>query len=164
MRTLIVFSSKYGATQKCAESIKNGLKHDVSLVNLRNQTCSNIDDYDVILIGSAIYAGKIPKEISTFLNENKKELLTKKIGLFLCCKEEGLKAQNYLKDNFPDWVYERAFIKEHLGHGINFKKMNFIEKVIIKSLIKIKESYLDLKHDNIERVINTVNRLDDSRG
>ncbi len=160
MKTLIVFSSKYGTTQNCGELLKKGLNHDVNMINLKNSYSVNLKEYDVVIIGCSIYAGRAQKKVVKFIENNKEALQTKKIGLFVCCKEEGEKALEYIKGNYPDWIINKALAKEHFGHEVNLEKMGFLDKIILKAAAKVTRSYSDIKTENIESFVNTINRLD----
>ncbi len=164
MKTLILFSSKYGATEKCAEFIAQGLKGTVDLVNLKKETCKGLDSYQTILIGGSVYAGRLQGEVKQFLEAHQPILKEKNIGLFLCCKDEGAKAIEYLQTNLPPWALERAFMKEHLGHEIDFNKMNFMERTLLKVIFKVKEGYSQINTDAIKRVTKIVNELDAVNG
>ncbi|KNF08988.1 flavodoxin [Gottschalkia purinilytica] len=164
MKTLIIFSSKYGSTKKCAELIMKDLKGKVNMINLKNQKCKNVDNYDTVLICGAIYAGKLHSEVRKFVEDNKECLLEKNLGLFICCKEEKEKALEYMKYNIPDLIIQKAFIKEHLGHEINLEKMNFLEKFLLKSIFKIKESYSKVDYDAIKRITNKINEMGVTNG
>lgn len=164
MKTLIVFSTKYGTTKKCAELVKNGLKHEVNLVNLKNDNSINLKEYDTVVIGGSVYVGKIQKEIVKFVDDNKKDLQTKKIGLFVCCKFDGKKPLEQIQNSLPEWIVKKAFAKEYLGHELRLENMSFFDKLITKSVVKVKESYSDLKTENIDRLISAINRLDGISG
>ncbi|HHV99651.1 MAG TPA: hypothetical protein GXX36_08780 [Clostridiaceae bacterium] len=158
MKTLILFSSRYGATEKCANLIMKGLRDDAEVINLKNGESKDIDNYDVILIGGGVYAGKLQSEITKFIEDNKECLRNKKVGVFLCCKESE-KTSEYAKANLPAWLVNDLFLLENTGYEINFERMNFLEKFLFKSLFKIKRSYSDLKYDSIEKIVNEVNRM-----
>lgn len=160
MKTLILVSSKYGAAEKCAKLIMKDLEEKVDMINLKNKECKEIDSYDTVIIGGSVYAGRIGKEIKKIIENNKESLCKKNVGLFVCCKEEGEKAQEFIKANIPEWLIERAFIKEHLGHEINLEKMNFLERFLLKNIFKVKESYSMIDYDALKRLIEKINRMD----
>lgn len=162
MKNLIVFSSKYGTTKRCGELLKKGLKNHTDMINLKDNYSVNLKEYDVAIIGCSIYAGRAQKEVINFIENNKEGLQTKKIGLFICCKEEGEKALEYIKANYPEWIMNRALVKEHFGHEVNIEKMGFLDKIILKVVAKANKSYSDIKTENIEGFINAINRLDDT--
>ena len=81
MKTLIVFSSKYGTVERCAKLIAEKLG-DAVLENLRNNSDIKISDFDTVIIGGSIYSGKIRDEIKEFCTKQHKELIKKRLGLF----------------------------------------------------------------------------------
>jgi len=158
MKTLILFSSRYGATEKCANLIMKELRDDVDVINLRNGEFRDIGNYDIILIGGGVYAGKLQSEITKFIEANEDCLRNKKVGIFLCCKDSE-KTAEYAKANLPDWLINGLFLLENTGYEINFERMNFFEKFLFKTLFKIKKSYSELKYDSIEKIANKVNKM-----
>jgi menaquinone-dependent protoporphyrinogen oxidase len=156
MKTLVLYSSRYGSTEKCANLIMKRLNGKADAVNVKNLKIDAMDSYDTILIGGGIYAGRFQSEITEFVKRNEEYLRSRKVGVFLCCKE-GEKITEYIKTNLPDWLTSELFILEHLGHEINIDKLNFMGKFLFKTLFKVKESYSDLKYDSIDRIVNTIN-------
>ena len=69
MKTLIIYASKTGTTQKCAKRIKEQLK-DATVVNIDNQK-EDISQYDLIVIGSPIRIGMMDNRIKKFLINNR---------------------------------------------------------------------------------------------
>lgn len=157
MKTLIVYSSKHGTTEKCANLIAKDLMGLVEIVNLKNKTCKDINSYENVIIGGSIHAGRLQDEVKKFAKENEEILGNKNIGLFVCCKDEGEKAIEYMQYNLPESIIEKSIIKEHLGHEINLDKMNFLEKILLKGIFKIKESYSKIDYDAIKRITNKIN-------
>ena len=84
MKTLILFASRYGATEEIAYMLKSAIGGDVTLCNVRDRGVS-LEGYDTVIIGSCVYMFKLDKHIKRFLRRNEKALLGKKLGLYLCC-------------------------------------------------------------------------------
>jgi menaquinone-dependent protoporphyrinogen oxidase len=87
-KALIVYGTRYGATGMTANEIADVFREeglDTTLVNLKNQKVKDINDYDLVLVGSGIKIKKWTKEPEKFLKKFKNELATKKTGLFICC-------------------------------------------------------------------------------
>ena len=82
MKTIIMYSSKYGCTEDCVKALKSKLNGECRLVNLKNVGAIDFQQYDWVIIGGSIYVGKIQKEVRLFCERNLKELLTKNITLF----------------------------------------------------------------------------------
>ena len=98
MRTLIVFYSRTGTTKKAAEALAEKIGADVeelvdqkdrsgmsgwlksgrdamrkSLTSL-NETKKNPADYDLIIIGSPVWAGTMSAAVRTYLSDNQAKL------------------------------------------------------------------------------------------
>jgi menaquinone-dependent protoporphyrinogen oxidase len=87
-KALIVYGTRYGATEMTAEEVANVFREeglDVKVVNLKDEKVKDISEYDLVLIGSGIKIKKWTKEPEQFLKKFQKELAEKKTALFICC-------------------------------------------------------------------------------
>ena len=85
---LIVFGTRYGATANTSEGIAETLskeEFDVKVVNLKKDKVKYITEYDLIIVGSGIQMNKWTAEPEKFLKKFQKELVSKKVALFVCC-------------------------------------------------------------------------------
>lgn len=158
MKTLIVYATKYGSTKTCAEKIKNQLKNDVDLVDIKKQKNPEINDYTTIIIGGSMYAGRIQKQIKKFCTANINNLLQKKIGLYICCMYEGNQAEQQFKEAFPESLQQHAAARGILGGALNFNKMNFLEKTIIKKISGVEKSLSSISEEKISSFINDLQK------
>lgn len=157
MKTLIIYASKYGCTQKCAKSLAKKLSGDVELSNIKQGKTYDLSQYDKVIIEGSIYMGKIQKEISDFCSENLSILRNKKIGLFICGmqKEETLEAE--LAGAFPEQLVVQAVGKEVLGGEFILKKLTFLERFIVKKVSKIDKDTSIIREENIDKLAQSVN-------
>ena len=87
-KALIVYGTRYGATEMTAKEIADVFRQeglDTSVVNVKEEKVKDISDYDLVLVGSGIKIKKWTKEPEKFLKKFQKELATKKTALFICC-------------------------------------------------------------------------------
>lgn len=64
MKILITYFSHTGNTEKVANSIKEGLnENDVDLIPVKDVDPSKLNYYDLVLLGSGIYASRIDKSL-----------------------------------------------------------------------------------------------------
>ncbi|PVX25896.1 MAG: nitric oxide synthase [Candidatus Bathyarchaeum sp.] len=87
-KALIVYGTRYGATEMTANDIADVFRDeglDVKVVNLKDEKVKDISDYDLVLVGSGIKIKKWTKEPEKFLSKFQKELANKKTVLFICC-------------------------------------------------------------------------------
>lgn len=152
MNTLIVYASKYGCAEKCAMELSKEFDGNVDIVNLKENQRIDLDKFDKVIIGGSVYIGKIQKEVTDFINKNLKELLERKIGLFICGMQEGNELEKEIADNFPADLLNSAKSVRHFGGAFDFKKMNFMEKAIVKKIVKVSSDKSDIKHENIKQL------------
>jgi menaquinone-dependent protoporphyrinogen oxidase len=87
-KALIVYGTRYGATEMTSEDIADVLRQeglDVKLVNAKKDKVKDITDYELVIVGSGIQINKWTKEPEKFLKKFQKELAQKKVALFVCC-------------------------------------------------------------------------------
>ncbi len=153
MNTLIVYATQYGCTAKCANTLSVNLKEDdnssVSVVDLGNKQKIALGEFEIVIIGGPITAGKINSKVRKFCADNLADLLKKKIGLFIC-GANAEEAQKELSDNFPQELLNIATAKGYFGYEFNFEKMNFAMKAIIKKISKVDKSVSNILEDNIK--------------
>jgi menaquinone-dependent protoporphyrinogen oxidase len=129
--------SSHGCAEKAARLLESLLPGSPGLVNLETQDAPDLSLYDTILIGGSIRIGSIQKRIRKFCEKNLESLLTKRIGLFICCMYEGEKAMDQLRKNFPEAVVIHATATGVFGGELDFNVMNAFEKMIIRDIIGI---------------------------
>jgi menaquinone-dependent protoporphyrinogen oxidase len=91
----IVFSSSLGKTKKVAIYVAKGLNADV--FDLKKQTVINLSEYNHIIFGTGIHAGKPYGPLVEFLEKNKDQLKGKKKSLFISCKYDAEKGEAQMK-------------------------------------------------------------------
>ncbi|TYB91341.1 MAG: flavodoxin [Kosmotoga sp.] len=149
MSTLIIYSSKTGTTEKCAKKLSRLLENDAKLINLNNAKSENLANYDSVILGGNIRAGKAPSKLKKFVHKHP-ELKKKKLGIFLCFADVSEKLDEYLAKNFDEEFLKNCDVKGHFGGVFHFDRMNFIIRKIVK---KISEGHPEpkIKEENIEK-------------
>jgi len=156
MQILIVYSTHHGCTEKCAGSLARQLAGDVRTVDLKKAKLPPLNQFETIIIGGSIHAGRVQQRITKFCNKNRDLLRSRRLGLFLCCMEEGDKAAEQFNQAFPDDLRAHATVKGFFGGEFNFNRMNWFEKAIIKKIAKIETSISKIKEDEITRFAKAI--------
>ena len=158
MKTLIVYTSKTGTTEKCVKILANKLTN-FKIVNLENENI-DIRDYDLVLIGSPIRMGMINKNIKRFIANNYNTLLQKKAAYFLCCGFNENWRQ-YYEQNIPKELLEHAIIYTTFGGEMIIEKQKGFDKFVTKMVTKNLDNNIQIKiiEDNIEEFIEKVNGI-----
>ena len=118
--------------------------------NLAKDETANLEDYDCIVVGGSIYAGRIHPKVARFCARNLDVLLQKKLGLFICCADLA-RVDEQMAGAFDERLREHAAVVEHFGYEYNFAKMNLLIRTIIRLIAKIHTSQSHIAEDNIER-------------
>ena len=157
MRTLLVYESTHGCTEKCSRRLHELLDTETDVIRLKRFGRPSIRKYNTIIIGGSIHAGMMQSRVRKFCEDYAATLLHKRIGLFVCCMEEGAKAQEQFENAFPDMLKERAVAKGIFGGEFNFERMNFFQKAIVRKVKGITESVSTINVGEIERFAGTIN-------
>ncbi len=140
MKTLITYCTTHGCTEKLVAEMQQSLGNGVSLCNLKKEKAPDLNTFDRIIVGGSIHAGQIQKTIKSFCKQNHSVLLEKELGLFICCMDEGSEAQMHFNNAYPDELIRHAKATACFGGEFNFKRMNFLEKFIVKKVAKVSGS------------------------
>lgn len=156
MNALIVYMSHHGTTERVVTTLKRhfGYNNSTSL-NLKNGFNADISIYDTIIIGGSIHAGKIQKGIRKFCAEYQEQLLTKKLGLFICHMDQDDPEKEF-EDAFPEVLREHAEATGLFGGELLFEKMNFAEKFIIRRITGETKTVSRINHQAINQFIEEI--------
>jgi menaquinone-dependent protoporphyrinogen oxidase len=157
MKTLIIYASKYGCTEKCSNLLKDKLTSEVKIVDMKKEKVPDINLFDNIIIGGSIYMGKIQKRVNEFCLKNNSTLTNKKLGFFICCMGEKDIAEKQIKTSFPEELLSKAIAIEHFGGEFIFGKMNFLERLIIKKISKTSNDKSTISEENINKFAQLIN-------
>ena len=133
MKTLILFASRYGATEEIAYMLKSAVGGDVTVRNIRERGIT-LDGYDTVIIGSCVYMFKLDKHIRHFLRRNEKTLMGKRLGVYLCCYTTP-GTEGYLEHFFSPELLAHAAAKDILGGKMQYEKMSYAYKQLFGALM-----------------------------
>lgn len=138
MKAIILYTSKYGCTEKAAYLLKSQLGEGTVVVNLMLAKVPPLVQYDTVILGGSIYYGKIQKEMSEYILKNQTELRDKRLGLFICAGTKREQAVQELKNSFPEDLFNKAVAKEVFGDEVDVQKLSFKDKFVLR-MVKGKE-------------------------
>lgn len=129
---IILFQSKYGATAKYAEWLREATGFD--MVETKKADINKVKEYDTIVLGGGVYASSIAG--LSFIKKNIDSLQGKKIAVFCAgaspYNEEAIEQVRRL--HFKD---KMSNIRLFYGRGAwNFKSMTFADRTLCKMLQK----------------------------
>ena len=159
MRTIIVYTTKYGCVEKAVNILKSKMTGDISIVNIAKEKAPSLDSFDNIILGGSIYVGKIQKALTKYIDANLPALLGKRVGLFICAAQPEPVSTKELEDNFPVELFNRAVVKEVFGHEYRLDKVGFINKIILRKVAGVTESASALSEDKITSFAKVMEQL-----
>lgn len=134
MKLLIAYATKSGTTKDAASMLaEHFAAHNVTLVDLGEQT-PRVEEFDAVVIGSYIRAGKIAKSAAAFLKSNREAILARPFGLYICCNFAD-NALSYFKSNFDERIWQNAASAMHFGGEMRIERQKGIEKLIMKAVL-----------------------------
>jgi len=157
MKTLVLFASRYGCTEKCANMLAEKINGDVEVKDLVKNKKIGLDGYDLVIIGGSIMAGKMNKVVTRFVDGNLQELLTQKAALFICCLQQGDTAKEQFNNAFPQQLLDQALARGYFGGEVDFAKLNFFMKGLMKKILETDKNVSNVSPENIEGFAQSVN-------
>jgi menaquinone-dependent protoporphyrinogen oxidase len=153
-KVLIVYGTRYGATQGTSEEIAEVLKEEgleVKVVNVKKEKVKEISPYELIIVGSGMQMGKWTREPEKFLNQFQEELANKKVAIFVSSAARALmeyeKKTEEIEKNRKQYLEEKAtkynlqpISMVTLGGVWDFNKMNILLRKTLSSVKKEIES------------------------
>ena len=147
---LVTYASKYGATKEIAEKIgavlrQSGFQVEVTPVD----SIRDINQYDAVVLGSAVYVGQWQKKAARFLQTNEKTLSSRPVWVFSSGPTgkgdpvellQGWRLPDALKP-VVDRIQPRDIAVFH--GSIDPEKINFFEKQMVKTVKALSGDFRD---------------------
>jgi menaquinone-dependent protoporphyrinogen oxidase len=157
IKTAIIYTSHHGTTETVAKLIQQQLQPlPVDLIDLKINKHPCTGNYETIILGSSIHAGKNQSVMQNFCKRYMPELLQKRIGLFLCCMNKAESEQN-IQNAYPEILRNRAFSIQLMGGEYRMEKMNFIEKFLLKKIVKVTSSQSSINYAAVSGLVKEIN-------
>jgi menaquinone-dependent protoporphyrinogen oxidase len=141
MKTLLVFGTRYGATASTSEEIARVLRSegfDVKVVNAKEEKIKDISPYELVIVGSGMQFGRWTGEAEDFLKKFQKELVQKKVVLFISTMKTVTEREGKIEEleKTRKMELEDKVTKYNLqpislgffGGVLDFNKMNIITR------------------------------------
>lgn len=160
MRTLILYATKYGFSEKCAKLLSEKITGDLDLINISKNNNPDLSVYEKVIIGGPIYMGIMNSSITEYCNKNIEHLENKKIALFVCSMFGDSRAEENMQKAFPDGLKKVALSMQLLGGELSINKMKFMDKFIAKMVSKVPLKPGEIVNNGI--ILENIDKLADS--
>ena len=133
MNNIIIYGSHYGTTKQYAEE----LSRRTNIKAIPFKEVKEINDYNNIIYLGGLYAGGVlgmSKTIKKLKDVSNKKIIIVTVGLSDPTDEVNQNnIRNNIKNQIPKEIFEKAKIF-HLRGGIDYSKLNFAHKTMMKLL------------------------------
>lgn len=138
-KALVVYATRCGSTKRVAEIISDELAKNGYTAELTTPDKSRaVAPYDLVVVGTAIRAGKCMSEAQGFLKAKSNELAAKKTSLFVVCltmKDDNDKARAEADAYFkPLESLVKPASKGMFAGAMDFAKVPFLLRPILKKM------------------------------
>ena len=154
MKILIAYFSNTGNTEKIAKSMQDGLMdYDVDLISAIDVDPSTLSSYDIVFLGSGVYASRIDKSILTMIKKAVPELPAKFV--YFCThtslklfQEPFKRITGIIKNHNCEIIGEFDCVGENLGIPLD-TQLAMLEKLPEDQREKAKKDMAEIKgHPN----------------
>ena len=159
MKILIAYRSRYGCTRRYAELLAGKLAGEVTLADLRREGRLSPAAFDLVLLGSPIYAGAVPAGVTRFCERHRPALLRVPVGLFICCLYEGERARAQLDSAYPDWLSLHAFGRWTLGGEIRPDSLRFFDRLLVRAMGRGVGELSRFRPEDLQDILRRVGQL-----
>ena len=161
MKTLILYMTSHGCTEKAVNLLKILIGGDLTVVNLEASNPPDLTSFQRIIIGGSIRIGSIQKRIRKFCEKNMDALLARQTGLFICCMFEGETALEQLKKNFPEALWKHAASLGLFGGELEFSKLNAFERMLVQQVANISVDVSNFSTEAVRRFAGEMSRSEE---
>ncbi|MEH7417615.1 flavodoxin domain-containing protein [Neobacillus drentensis] len=160
MKSLIVYCSSHGTTEKVVGILSEYLAGEVVSVDLKKDNHNiDLEKYDAVIIGGSIHAGMIQRRIKKFIHAFHEKLVDKELGLFLVCMREGDLAVEQFNNAYPQDLRKNSVALGLFGGEFLVSKMNFFERQVVKKVDGITADQYKLDFEAIREFTSRFNNL-----
>jgi menaquinone-dependent protoporphyrinogen oxidase len=140
-RVLVAYATKNGSTAEIADAIADELRGRGAEVDCRDAgTVRDVDSYDAVVLGSAVYMKRWRKEARRFLRRHRRELGELPFWVFSSGpvgeqKQGDTKAAEWAEPRRMVATVERLGAREHVifGGRVPLEPTNFIERAMLEN-------------------------------
>ena len=173
MKSLLIYSTTDGQTEKICEEIKKNSIHKQSfnIVSVEDAFKLKLYEYDQIILGASIRYGRHNPEIYKFIKNNKHVLENKK-NAFFSVNVVARKAEKSTPSTNP---YMQKFLKKSkwkpmklgvFAGKVDYPNLNFVNRNVIKLIMFItkgptntKKSYEFTDWDKVKKFANEFDNM-----
>lgn len=149
MKILVTFATYYGATGNVAKAVADTITskgYSVDVLPIKD--VHSIEEYQAVVIGSAIRGGRIHEDTYRFIKDHIPELEKVPVAYFVCCMTMGeenpetrYQAETYLAEVFNKISDVKPVSLGFFGSVHEYKHMEWLARLVDKAVQSPGEEY-----------------------
>lgn len=96
-KALILYYTLYGSTEEVSQWIAEGIGVTADIIPIQDFTNADMSDYDIIILGSAVYMENIALPMRDFLKEHQSVFKNKDTALFVVSGSYLISGERYIE-------------------------------------------------------------------
>jgi len=156
---IILYYSKHGFTEKCAQLLAEHLGEDVRIQDVRKTPQWSANPGEMVILGFPVYMGSLPGPVKEFLQHQEKKLLMNPLGIFISALSSRRTAQSYFTTLVPPLLQDHAQFKGFFGGALEWKNLNPFERVILKTVKGMQGDVSNLNLEEIQKAAEELQKL-----
>ncbi|MDH8677380.1 flavodoxin domain-containing protein [Fusibacter bizertensis] len=157
MKTLILYGSKTGTTELCANKIRANLGlHEVDIMDVKKSKKQDLSQYETVIIGTPLYMGQITGPIKKYLELHHNELMEKKLYFFICGLALGQEGVDLFQKQISSSLFAHASQIKQLGGDIHLDRLNPLYKWMMKKILAKDQPKLGLLEGEIAEFSSSI--------
>jgi menaquinone-dependent protoporphyrinogen oxidase len=150
LSTIIIYASTHGAAEEAARLLSARI--DGSEVwNIQQNKSIDLTPFDTVIVGGSVRIGRIQRALRRFVDKNVDVLLAKRLGLYLCCMNEGDVAKRQLEGVYPEALRQHASATGLFGGRLDFERLSAIERTLVTQVAGIAQNVSTMDGDAMAR-------------
>ena len=139
MAVLVTAASKHGSTEDIGREIVLGLRaHDIYAEFIRPEDVRDLDEYDAVIIGSAVYAGHWIEPATTFVDTHKAALRERAVWVFSSgpVGDPPKPQEDPMKSADIKRIVRAVGARDHhvFAGRLNHDELSFVERAVVKAV------------------------------
>jgi len=126
---------------------------NATVCDLKQDNIPSLANFDCVIIGSSVYAGKLRKEAKAYVAKNAGALTKKTLGLFISSLDVNI---DFFNKNYPPGFPDAAKTKGFMGGIFDPEKGNAAERLVIAAITRQKGYVTTLDDDAIDRFVEAI--------
>lgn len=141
-KILVTYATYYGATGAVAKAIADTIaSRGYSVDVLPVKDVQKIDEYQAVVVGSAIRGGRIHEDTFRFIKDHTTELAAVPVAYYVCCMTMGeeepetrFQAETYLAEVFNKFSDIKPICLGFFGSVYEYKHMEWLSGLLDKAI------------------------------